>query len=113
MRVGVAVANISQGGVDFRAAAAGSDDGFEFHLASCADFEDGAVVEQHAHGINIVDSFAAHERMHAAGVVADHAAESTAAMGGGIGSEGQMMTLRSLAHAIENNPGFDARLAAL
>ena len=110
---GVCIAKASQGGVDFCAATAGGDDGFKLDVGGCANFKDGAVVEQDAHGIDVVDSFAAHERMDAAGVVADHAAEGAAAMGGGIGSECQMMSFRSLAYTIENDAGLDARLTTL
>ncbi len=50
--------------------------------------------------------------MDAAGVVADHAAESAAIMCGGIGSEGEVMLLGGGAEMIENNAGLHAGDAA-
>ena len=107
---GVAVANFFQAGVDFSAASARLKDGSEFIVAGGAHFEHSAVVEQHAHGLNIVDSLAAHQRVDAAGVVADHTAERAAVVGGGIGGKGQTMFLGGFAHAIEHNAGLDAGL---
>ena len=45
-------------------------------------------------------------RVHAAGVVADHAAERAAVVGGGIGSEGQVMLLGGIAQVVEDHAGL-------
>ena len=51
--------------------------------------------------------------MHAAGVVADHAAERVVVVGGGIGAEGQAVLRGFRAQVVEDAAGFDAGEAAL
>ena len=55
--------------------------------------EPGAVVEQHVERLDVVGGDAGQDRVHAAGVVADHAAERAAAVRGGIGAEGEVVLL--------------------
>jgi hypothetical protein len=49
----------------------------------------------------------------AAGVVADHAADSAVAVAGGIGGEGEVMFFGGSAEVIENDAGLDAGDAAV
>jgi hypothetical protein len=86
--VGVGVADVFEGGVDFAGAAAGGDVGSELGFGGGAYGEAGAVVEEEVEGVDVVDGFAAHEGVDAAGVVADHAADGAAAVGGGVGGKG-------------------------
>ncbi len=74
----------------------------------CADGHAGAVVEQQVERLDVVDGLAAHQRMNAAGVIADHAAEGAAAVRGGVGSEGQLKLFRRLAYTVEHDAGLDA-----
>ena len=85
---GVLVADVAQGGVDFGAAAALVNDGGEFGVRGCSYGHLRAVVEQDAQLGDVVDGFAGEERMGAAGIVSDHAAESAAIVGGRVGAEG-------------------------
>ena len=58
--------------------------------------------------MDIVDGFAAHEGVDAAGVVADHAAEGAAAVGGWVGGEGEVVLFGGVAELIEDDAGLDA-----
>jgi hypothetical protein len=51
--------------------------------------------------------------MHAAGIVANHASERAAAVGGGIGTERQMMLFRGISQMIENDSGLHSRYLSL
>ena len=57
--------------------------------------------------MNVVDCFSAHERVDAAGVVADHTADGTAAVRGGVGREGQGEFLCGVADAVEHDSRLD------
>jgi hypothetical protein len=50
--------------------------------------------------------------MNAAGIVADHAAESATIVGGGVGSECQVILFRRCAETVEHDSGLNARDAA-
>ena len=67
-----------------------------------ADLHARAVIEQHIKLDNVVDGFAAHHRMHAAGIIADHAAQRVVAMCRRIGCEGQMMFFRRVPQVVEH-----------
>ncbi len=51
--------------------------------------------------------------MHAAGIVADHAAERATVVGCGIGREGEVVLLGCGAQSVEDNSGLDAGDAAV
>ena len=57
--------------------------------------------------MDVVDGLAAHQGVDAAGVVADHAADGAAAVGGGVGGEGEGEFFGGLADAVEHDAGLD------
>ena len=88
-------------------AASGGDVLLKFGLGGGADGHAGAVVEEEVERLDVVDGLAAHQGVDAAGVVADHAAEGAAAVGGGIGGEGELELLCGFADAVEHDAGLD------
>ena len=70
------------------------------------------VVGEDFQSLDVVVGLAGHDRMHAAGVVADHAAESAAAVSGGVGTEGEVMLFGGGAEAVEHDSGLYAGDAA-
>ncbi len=96
-----------EGGVDLAGAAAGCDMRFEFGVGCRADGETSAVVEEEVEREDVVDGFAAHESVDAAGVVANHAADGAAAVSGGIGGEGEVEFFCGVADAVEDDAGLD------
>src|SRR5207302_4643709 len=70
--IGVAVAKLAQGGIDLAATPAGSDDRLELAGRGGADRQAGPVVEEHVQALDVVRGPPADDRMHPAGVVADH-----------------------------------------
>ena len=69
----------------------------------------GAVVQHHLELVDVVDGLAAHQRMDAARVVADHPAERAAAVRRRIGRERQVVHFCRVTHAIEHDAGLHAR----
>ena len=67
-----------------------------------------AVVEHDVERFHVVDDFAAQQAVHAATVVADHAAEGAAGVGGGVRRVGQVMQFGGVAQAVEDDAGLDA-----
>ncbi len=104
--VGVAVAQAGQAGIDLADAAAGANGGVELGGAGAAHRHARAVVENDVERFDVVGDLAAQQAVHAATVVADHAAEGAARVGGGIGRVGEVVQLGGFAQAVEN----DARL---
>ncbi len=66
----------------------------------------GSVVEQDTQLLDIVDCFATQQRVGAAGVVSDHAANGAAIMSGRVGCERQLMSFSLIAEGIEDNAGL-------
>ncbi len=104
---GVAVADPGQACVDLAFAAAGLDFLSELVRSSGADGERRAVVEDDVEGFDIVNHFAAQQAVDAATVVADHAAEGAAGVGGGVGRVGQVVEFGGVAEAVENDARLD------
>src|SRR3984957_6152773 len=77
-----------------------------------ADFQPDAVVGEDIEFLDVVVGFSRHHRMHAAGVIADHAAQSAAVVTGGVGPEGEVMLLGGGAKIVENHAGLHASDAA-
>ena len=103
----VVVADALEAGVDLPLAAARADDGFELVVAGAPHGHARAVVEHNVERFHVVHDLAAQQPVHAAGVVADHAAEGAARVGCGIGRVGQVMLFGGLAQAIEDDAGID------
>ncbi len=72
-----------------------------------------AVIGEDFERLDVVVRLARHDRVHATGVVADHASEGAAAVGGGIGREGQVMLLGGGAKVVEDYSRLNAGDAAL
>ena len=68
-----------------------------------------AIVEHDVEGLDVVGDLAAQQAVHAATVVADHAAQRAARVSSRIGRVGQVMQFGSLAQAVEDNARFDLR----
>ena len=81
--------------------------GVELGLGGGADGHAGSVVEEEVEGVDVVDGLAAHEGVDSAGVVADHAAEGAAAVGGGVGCVGEGEVFGGFADAVEDDAGLD------
>ena len=108
----VAVGETLESGVDFGAAStftrAFAQDAGEIFVAGRADVQALAAVGENLKRLNIVVGLAGHDRVHAAGIIADHAAEGAAVMGRGIGRESEVVLFGFGAKAIED----DSRLHA-
>ena len=108
MRDGVAVADACKTGIDLTDAAASADQRVKL-LGRCgSDGHARAIVEDDVERFDVVNDFAAEQAMHAATVVADHAAESAAGMGRRIRRVGKLMQLRGVAQTVENDAGLNA-----
>ena len=66
-----------------------------------------AVVEHNVERFHVVDDLAAQQAMHAATVVADHAAQRAARVRGRVGRVGQVVQLGRLAQPVEHNARLD------
>ena len=97
-----------EAGVDLPLAPAGADDRVELRVARLAHGHPGAVVQHHVELVDVVDGLAAHQRVNAARVVADHPAERAAAVRRRIGREREVVHFCGITDAIED----DARLHA-
>ena len=111
--VGILVPEFFQAGIDFSAPAAFTDDLLQFSIAGLAHLHAQAVVGEDIESFDVVVGLARHHGMHAAGVVADHAAQGAAVVGGRIGPEGQVMFFGRVAQVVENHAGLDPGNAPL
>jgi len=107
------VTEFFQAGIDLSPPAAFTDDLLQFPIAGLAHFQAKAVVGEDVESFDVVVSLSRHHRMHAAGIVADHAAQSAAIVGGRVRREGQMMFLGSVAEAVEKHSGLHPGRAPL
>ena len=110
---GVGVAEGFECRVDLADATASCDVCGELGFGGGAYGEERAVVEEEVEGGDVVDGLAAHEAVDAAGVVADHAADGAAAVGGGVGGKGEVEFFGGVANAIEHDAGLDFDCAIL
>ena len=94
--------------VNFPAATAFADDLLEVRIAGLAHFHAQSIVSKNLQFLDVVVGFSRHHRMHAAGVVSDHAAQRASIMGRGVGSECQVMLFSSVTQAIEDNPRLNS-----
>ena len=70
-----------------------------------------AVIGEDVELLDIVRGAPGHHRMHAAGIVAEHAAERVVVVRRRVGAEGQMMLLGGVAQLVEHAAGLDRREA--
>src|SRR5579862_2816540 len=72
-----------------------------------------AVIGQDFESFDVVVGLTTHDRVDAAGIVADHAADGAAVVAGGIGSEGEMEFFGGIAEMVEHDSGLHASDPAL
>src|SRR5690625_27384 len=107
-QVGVAVADRPEPRIDLAAAAPLGDDRLELGLGGGADTHTEPVVGEDLELLDIVRGPAGHDRVDAAGVVADHPAEGAVVVRRRIRPEGQVVLLGGAAEVIEDEAGLDA-----
>jgi hypothetical protein len=119
-QIGVSVAEGLELAIDLAFPPALADPGLELVVAGLADPQPAAVVGQDLHLVDVVGGAAGavtlhlrQHRVHAAGIVADHAADGGAVMRRGIEGERQAVLLGLPAHGIENHAGLHPRLVPL
>ncbi len=95
--IGVAVANVFQLRIDFPAPAALGNNGMELFLAGLANRHPQAIICEDIQLLDIIYRFAAHDRVHTAGVVADHSAQRAVCVCSRIGRQDQLALFRSIA----------------
>ena len=76
-------------------------------LGSRSDAQAQAVIGEHLQRFDVVDGFPRHQRMDAAGVVADHSADCAVGVGGRIGAECEVVLLGLAAKIVEDDAWFD------
>ena len=103
------VAKRPQPRVDLAAAAALPHDGVELRVARRAHRQFGAVVEEDPQLLDVVDGLPGQQRVRAAGVVADHAAERAAAVRRRIRTERELVRLGAAPQRVEHDTRLDAR----
>ncbi len=101
----IAVGEGFEASVNFGAASAFADDAVEIFGAGRAHVQALAAVGENFERLDVVVRLAGHDRVHAAGVVADHASEGAAVVGSGIGREGEVMLFGCGAKASRTTPG--------
>ena len=105
----ISIANLLQARINLPLPSTGRDDALQIGVRGFPHRHFGAVVQHDTERVDVVDGFPAHQRVHAAGVVADHAAERAPAVRRRIGSERQVVPLRRIAQSIEYDAGLHAR----
>src|SRR5208337_1305990 len=108
----IAIRERPESGVDLGAPSAFPNEEFEVIGVGSAHVHALAAIGENLERIDIVVRFAGHDRVHAAGIVADHASECAAVVRGRIGSESKMVLLGGGTEIIENDSRLDARDAA-
>src|SRR6185437_7590273 len=104
----VALAKRHQLGINLSLAVGPAHALLPLSLRKPAGLEASAVVEQNVHFFGIVYRRAVHLRVRPAGVVAQHATEHAAAVGGGLRAPGQMVGTRGLDQVIADGSRLDA-----
>ena len=108
-QVGVLVSQGPQLGVNRAATPPLDNYGIELVLVSGGSHRNlGAVVEENAQFFDIVDGFSGEQRMRAAGIIPDHPSERAAAMGGRIGTEGEMVFLGFISQRVQDDAGLNS-----
>ena len=94
--------------VDIASSSAGADDLVKFLGSGGADLHAQAVVGEDVERFDVVVSLPGHDRMNAAGVVADHASERAAVVRCRIRREGEVVLLGGVAEMVEDHAGLNA-----
>ena len=111
--VRVTVAQVAQAGVDLAAPAALGDDPLELLVARLADPHAQAVVGHDVELDHVVDGLSAHDRVGAAGVVAEHPAERAVLVGCGIRRVRQVVRLGGVTELVADHAGLHPRALTL
>ena len=106
---GAAVAKIPEPAVDLAPPTARAGNLLKLFFAGTADAHTRSVVAEDLQFLDVVDRLAAHHRMHTAGIVADHAAESAVLVGGRIRRKSQVVLFGRAAELIADHSGLDPR----
>src|SRR5205085_1208759 len=107
-QVGICVAESFEPGVDFTASTARVDDPFKLLIICLADAHAQTIVCEDIQLLNVIGCHPGHDRMRAAGVVANHPTQRTPGMSCRIRSKCELMLLRGVAQGIENNARLHA-----
>ena len=99
---GMPVAELFKPRIDLPNAASASDQRVDLLLAGRPHPHARPVVEQHVQRDDVVDRLPAHQRMHAAGVIPNHAAKCASTVSCGIRRKGEVKLFGRLAHAVEH-----------
>jgi hypothetical protein len=92
--------------IDFGPLAARRDDGAQLLRRGRPNPHAQAVIGENIQTFDVIRRAARHDRMHAAGIVADHAAERAVIVRGRIRTEREVMLLSGVAQAVKNAAGF-------
>ena len=106
--VAVTPAEFVERAVDLAAAAAGGDDLVQVVVAGRADGHALAVIGEDVEFQDVVGGAPGHDRMDAAGIVADHPAERVVVVGGRVRAEGEVVFLGGVAQTVEDAARLDA-----
>ncbi len=107
--VGDAVSELFELIVDLALAAPGGDDPFELLVGGRADGHAGAVVQDHVELEHVVACLAGHQRVRAARVVAEHAAERAVLVRRRVRAIGEVVFLGGVAELVADDPRLDDR----
>ena len=108
----VAIGKRLQPSIDFGAASALMNEAFVVVGTGRPHAHALAAVGQDLERLDIVIRLAGHDRVHAAGVIADHASQGAAIMRSGVGRKCKVMLLGRGAQIVEHNARFDPGNAA-
>ena len=112
-QIGIAVAEARETRIDLAHAAAAANERVELLGAGAAHGHARAVVEHDVERLDVVDGLAAQQPVHAATVVADHAAQRAARVSGRVGRIGKVMKLGGVAQPVKHDAGLDRARAWL
>ena len=105
--VGITIAQAGESGIDLSHAPAAANERIELSGTSAPHRHARAVVEHDVERLYVVGHLAAQQAVHAATVVADHAAQGASRVRRGIGRIGEVVHLCGFAQAIENDARFN------
>ncbi len=105
----VAIAQIAQLPVNNAALTSFGNDSREFIIARAANAHAAALVCKDVEFLDVIDGFTCHHRVHAARVVADHAADRAVLMRRRIGSERELVFFSGVIQVIPDDTRLNAR----
>src|SRR5262249_6799097 len=103
----------AQAGVDFAVASALANDFLELGIRSRSNAQAHTVIRENVEFENVIHRAACQDRMHAAGIVADHPAQIAVLVRRRIGSKSEIELVRALAQMIKHHAGLHPRVFLL